>query len=123
MFLQSESRPKETGAPSAGSEEYDCIWFSGETEKEPGSCLLLLDINKTILHLNSTSTFTRLVQQCRKGPDRKKHGSGIFFTSATLGYLTPYLLAPSIFFKHGVHLVKSNAGPVIWTNNYQTSPQ
>lgn len=103
--------------------KHKCIQFSGEMERGPVTRLLLLDVKKATLHLNSSSTFTRLVQQCRKGPDRKKHGSGIFFTSATLGYLTPYLLAPSIFFKHGVHLVKSNAGPVIWTNNYQTSVQ
>lgn len=38
-------------------------------------------------------------------------------------HLNPYLLAPSLLFKHGVHLVKSHAGPVIWTNNYQTSVQ
>jgi hypothetical protein len=41
------------------------FWFSGEMEREPVTQLTLLEVNKPILHLNS-STFTGFVEQGRK---------------------------------------------------------
>ena len=40
--------------------------FSEEMEREPVTQLPLLDVNKATLHLNSSSTFTGLVKQCRR---------------------------------------------------------
>ena len=41
---------------------------TGEMEREPGTRLPLLGVNKAMLHLNSSSTYTGLVEQCRREP-------------------------------------------------------
>jgi hypothetical protein len=61
--------------------------------REPVMGLLLLGVNKAALHLNSSSTFTGLVEQCRRklprivyslssGPEGRKRRSDISFTPA-----------------------------------------
>lgn len=73
--------------------KHKCIQFSGEMERGPVTRLLLLDVKKATLHLNSSSTFTGLVEECRSkpprivyflssGPEGRKRRLDIYFTPA-----------------------------------------
>ena len=63
--------------------------FSGEVKSKLMTQLLLLDINK-VTHLNSSSTFTGSIEQCRRKHTSQDQyegdlDSGVYFMPATLG--------------------------------------